>query len=216
MPNSFTIEMPYNQVMLLVMALFMFVGATRGWYREFFTSCALVILTAILIQPQLAAPIIDYLSRFIRLVLAFIAGRGSLDPSKLLERYAEIELPFSGTNPYLFLVVALVAFVFLSYGTRTNERNQTALSRILGGLLGLCNGYLALWLVMQYVLRYFRVTAPELMAVGQPSQVALALSGLPTTTLLPGQGQLSILLLLFLMAVFVLLGRLTAKPVLKK
>ena len=216
MPNSFTIEMPYSQVMLLVMGLFMFVGATRGWYREFFTSCALVVLTAILIQPQLAAPIIDYLSRFIRLVLAFIAGRGSLDPSKLLERYAAIELPFSGANPYLFLVVALVAFVFLSYGTRSNERNQSALSRILGGLLGLCNGYLALWLVMQYVLRYFRLTAPALTAVGQPSQVALAVRGLPVTTLLPGQGQQSILLLLFLMAVFVLLGRLTTKPAIKK
>jgi len=214
--NPFTIELPYNQLLLLVMALVMFVGATRGWFREFFTSCALAVLTGILVQPALAAPIIDYIARFLRLVVAFVAGRGSVDPAKLLERYRNIQLPFDGKNPYLFLVVALVAFVFLSYSTRSNEKSLSALNRILGGLLGLCNGYLSVWLVTQYVLRYFNIRAPGLSAAARPSQVSVAVRGLPTTSLIAGEGQQSILLLFFLMTVFVLLGRLTTRPVAKK
>jgi hypothetical protein len=202
--------------MRLVMALFMFVGATRGWFREFFTSCALVVLTAILLQPALAAPIIDYIARLVRLVVAFIAGRGSVDPTRLLERYRTIQLPFDGKNPYLFLVVVLVAFVFLSYSTRSNEKSMSALNRILGGLLGLCNGYLSVWLVTQYVLKYFSIRAPQLSAAARPSQVSVAVLGLPTTSLLPGEGGQSILLLFFLMTVFVLLGRLTTRSVTKK
>ncbi len=214
--NAFTVELPYNQVLLLVMALFMFVGATRGWFREFLTSCALVVLTAILAEPGLAAPVIDYIARFVRLIAAFIAGKGSVDPTKLLERYRTIQLPFDGKNPYLFLIVVLVAFVFLSYGTRAGDKNLSALNRILGGLLGLCNGYLSVWLVTQYVLKYFRIRAPELASAAQPSQVSVAVRGLPSMSLLPSSGQESILLLFFLMAVFVLLGRLTTKPVAKK
>ena len=214
--NPFTIELPYNQLLLLVMALFMFIGATRGWFREFFTSCALVVLTAILVEPKLAAPIIEYIARFLRLLAAFIAGKGSVDPTKLLERYRTIQLPFDGKNPYLFLIVVLVAFVFLSYGTRTNDKSMSALNRILGGLLGLCNGYLSVWLITQYVLKYFRIRVPELAAAAQPSQVSVAVRGLPSTSLLPSTGQDSILLLFFLMAVFGLLGRLTTRPLAKK
>ena len=68
MGTGFTLLIPYDQVLLLVMALFMFVGATRGWYREFITTAVLVGLTIFLIQPELAAPIVRYLesSRFIK------------------------------------------------------------------------------------------------------------------------------------------------------
>ncbi len=210
--NAFTIELPYDQVLLLVMGLFMFVGATRGWLREAITSAALAALTAILIQPALAAKVVDYISRLLRLILAFISGGGSVDPTKLLERYRNVEVPFDGENPYLFLVVALIAFVFLSYSTRSGDKSLSALNRILGGLLGLCNGYLCVWLVTQYVLRYFGIRNAGLAAAARPSQVSVAVGGLPSTSLFPADGQQSILLLFFLIAVFVLLGKLTTKP----
>lgn len=212
MGTSFTIGIPYQQLLLLVMALFMFVGATRGVVRESITSFGLVVLTAILIKPQLAAPLIDYLSKFLRLMLAFIMGKGNLEPSKLMSRYASIQLPFDGKNPYLLLVWALVGFVILSYSTRSNNKNVTGLGHILGGLLGLCNGYLSVWLVMQYVVKYFQKTAPELTAAGAPQQVAVAIQGLPSQSTFPGEGQSTVLILLFLMTVFVLLGRVSAKP----
>ena len=49
MESGFTLAIPYDQLLLLVMALFMFVGATRGWYRGF-------ISTAVLVAQELALP----------------------------------------------------------------------------------------------------------------------------------------------------------------
>ena len=163
MGSGFTLDIPYDQIMLLVMALFMFIGAVRGWHREFFTTCVLLVLLVFLINPLLAAPVAEYLAKLVRLILALVQGRGSLDPDQLLEHYETIEVPFGAGNPYLFLVIFLVGFVLVSYGTRTNTGNLSALSRILGGVLGLLNGYLVISLIRDCVLKHFQREAPELL-----------------------------------------------------
>ena len=201
MGSGFTLDIPYDQIMLLVMALFMFIGAVRGWHREFFTTCVLLVLLVFLINPLLAAPVAEYLAKLVRLILALVQGRGSLDPDQLLEHYETIEVPFGAGNPYLFLVIFLVGFVLVSYGTRTNTGNLSALSRILGGVLGLLNGYLVISLIRDYVLKHFQREAPELAAAGPPSQFSVAVSDLPPSGLLGEGGRQGMLLLLVVVAV---------------
>lgn len=221
--SPFTIQIPYDQVLLLVMALFMFVGATRGWYAEFITTVFLGALTAILFEPRLAAPIIEYVSKFFRLILAFIQGRFSVDPTQLLPRYRGIQMPFDGKNPYLLLVVVLIVFVILSYSTRGATRGVAALSRILGGLLGLLNGFLAVSLVKEYLLKYFQpkvaalqaqgISAEGVSAQGIPQQVGVAVSGLPNGHLLQGEGWQIVAVLLAGMVLVLILSTLTGHPI---
>ena len=141
MGAPFTVEIPYDQLMLLVMGLFMFVGATLGAYREAITTFGLVVLLALLLEPGLATPIVGYLSNLVRLIIAFFVSHFSVNPKVLLDTYATITVPFTSENPYAFLIFALLGFVLLSYASR-DGKEVTALSRILGGLLGLFNGFL--------------------------------------------------------------------------
>lgn len=210
---GFMLEIPYNQLLLLVMALFMFVGATRGWYREFITTCGLIALLAILIKPELAARIIDYISKLVRLILAFLQGRGAVDPKRLLAAYETVKVPFDGKNPYLLLIIALVGFVVLSYGTRGGGKDVSALSRILGGLLGLFNGYLAVSLFTEYVIKYIRGRTPVLATAAPPQQFSVAISRLPSGDLLRGQGLQILAGLLGVLAAVVFISNAMGRPI---
>ena len=211
MRDAFTLLISYDQLLLLVIGLFMFVGATRGWRQEFISSCVLLVLTGVLIQPELAAPIIDYVARCIRLIVAFLQGFGSLDFAQLEARYQTIKLPFDGDNPYMLLSVVLVGFVIVSYSVRGTTKGLSALSRILGGLLGLFNGYLTISLFKEYVLKYFQKSSPALFAAASPSpQVSIAVQGVPTGDLLAG-GSSKMMLLLLLVMVAGLFGTMIAR-----
>jgi len=219
MGDGFALPISYDQLMLLVMGLFMFVGATRGWRQEFISSCVLLVLTAILIQPGLAAPIVEYISKIIRLVLAFIQGFGQLDFAALEARYQAIKLPFDGSNPYALLIAVLIGFVLISYSIRGNIKGVTAFSRILGGLLGLFNGFLVISLFRQYVLKYFQKTDPALWAAAGPSpevSVTVPVQGVPTGDLLTGERFQIVIVLLGLMVVVLFISMVAGKPIGKK
>jgi len=221
--SPFTVQIPYDQVLLLVMALFMFVGATRGWYAEFITTVFLGALTAILFEPRLAAPIIEYVSKFFRLIVAFVQGRFNVDPKQLLTRYGAIQMPFDGKNPYLLLVVVLILFVILSYSARGATKGVAGLSRILGGLLGLLNGFLTVSLVKEYLLKYFQpkvaalqaqgIAAEGVSAQGVPQQVTVAVSGLPNGRLLQGDGLMIVAVLLGGIVLVLILSTLIGQPI---
>ena len=214
MGDGFALPISYDQLMLLVMGLFMFVGATRGWRQEFISSCVLLVLTAILIQPGLAAPIVEYISKIIRLVLAFIQGFGQLDFAALEARYQAIKLPFDGSNPYALLIAVLIGFVLISYSIRGNIKGVTAFSRILGGLLGLFNGFLVISLFRQYVLKYFQKASPALWAAAGPSpEVSVTVQGVPTGDLLTGEKWQIMVVLLGLVVAVLFISMVAGKPI---
>ncbi|HNR97106.1 MAG: Colicin V production protein [Chloroflexi bacterium ADurb.Bin180] len=180
MTSPFTVIISYDQMVLLIMALFMFVGAMRGFSREVVTSVGLVVLLALLAQPALAGPVVDYLSRLVRLVLAFFQSHFSVDPDVLLKYYQNAKVPFSSENPYAVLICALVAFVLLSYGTRGHEKEASALGRLLGGVFGLLNGFLVITLFKEYVIQYLLQRSPTVAAAGRPAGFSVAVQGVPT------------------------------------
>jgi len=217
MGNGLTLEIPYDNLVLLVMSLFMFVGATRGWRQEFISTCVLLGLTAVLIQPELAAPVVDYLARMIRLILAFIQGLGRLDFAELEARYRAIKLPFDGDNPYMLLIAILVAFVLVSYSIRGRTIGLTPFSRIMGGLLGLFNGFLVISLFKEYVLQYFQKSTPALWtAAGPRPEVSVALKGLPTGGVLAGGVPSFMSALVLLLVVLLVITTLTSMRQKKK
>jgi len=216
MGAGFTLLIPYEQLLLLVMALFMFVGATRGWYREFISTIVLVALAAILIQPELATPIIRYIAGFLRVLLAFVRSGFSLDLSKLAKVASDLELPFDANNPYMFLILMLVGSVLLSYGTTGGKKQVTAVSHVLGGLLVLLNGFLIVSLFKEYVVGYLQRTSHGLWAAGPPSAISVAVQGVPLNGLLGGSAGTVVFILLGLMVAVPLIGIATGRPIGKR
>lgn len=219
MGNPFTVEMPYDQLMLLLMGLFMFVGATRGAYREALTTFGLVVLLALLIEPALATPIITYLAKLVRLIIAFVDSGFSVDPKTLIDYYEKVQLPFGAENPYALLIFVLVCVVLLSYGTRAGDKDLTALSRILGGLLGLFNGFLVVSLFKEYLIKYVQqrmrlqgMIVPQ----GAATEVSVALKGFPTTGPLAGDRWQYIVALLGAVAALLFLSSAVGMPLKKK
>ncbi len=216
MGAGFTLLIPYEQVLLLVMALFMFIGATRGWYREFVSSAVLIALAVFLIQPELATPVVRYISSLLRIIVAFIRSGFSLDLSKLSDVVKQVKLPFDANNPYMFFILVLVGFVVLSYMTIGPSKKVTALSRILGGLLGLFNGFLVVSLFKEYVIKYFQKASPALAAAGPPPSVSVAVGGPPVGGVLTGTSGILILVLLGLMVGVLLTSMATGQPIGKR
>nr|MBC7245877.1 hypothetical protein [Chloroflexota bacterium] len=219
MGTPFTVVIPFDHLLLLLMGLFMVVGAMRGFYREVITTVGLVALLVLLLQPGLAAPIINYASKLVRLILAFFASHGSVDLPTLMSVYEKISVPFDGRNPYAFLIVVLVGFVLLSYGTH-NGKDVTMLSRILGGVLGLLNGYLVINLFKEYVVKYiqekYRAQGVIAMAETSPEQVSVALQDLPTGGLLAGDRWQILLILLGVIAALLFISTVTGLSLKKK
>jgi hypothetical protein len=215
MASGFTLAIPYDQLLLLVMALFMFVGATRGWYREFISTAVLISLTVFLLKPELAAPVVRYTAGFSRIVVAFLRSGFSLDLGRLADSVDQVTLPFDASNPYMLFVVSLVLFVLLSY-TTGGARSVSALSRLLGGLLGLFNGFLVVSLFKEYVVKYFQKSLPEIAAASVSPDVAVSVSGLPTGSLLTGGGSTLVVVLLALIAGVLLTSTVTGRPIGKR
>lgn len=215
MGTPFTVEIPYDQLMLLVMGLFMFVGATRGAHREAITTVGLVILLALLLEPGLAKPIVGYISNLVKLIIAFFVSHFSVNPKILLDTYATIEVPFTAENPYAFLIFALLGFVLLSYASR-DGKDVTALSRILGGLLGLFNGFLVISLFKEYVVKYIVTRTPTVAIAGPPAQVSVALKGLPVSGPLAGDSWQFIVALMGAVAALLFISSVAGMPLKKK
>jgi len=202
--GPFTLLISFEQLTLLVMMLFMVVGAMRGVKQEAVTSGGLVVLLALLVEPALARPLASYASRFLRLILAFFRSNFAVEPQRLLNAYNEVSVPFSGENPYPFLIAGLVVFVLLSYSSRGLTKDATALSRVLGGLLGICNGFLAITLVREYLVKYLQQRG-GLSVAAAPSEIGVALTSVQTGGITSGTipryvlflaGALSVLLLI--------------------
>jgi uncharacterized membrane protein required for colicin V production len=204
MGTGFTLLIPYDQLLLLIMALFMFVGAMRGWYREFASSVVLVVLAVFLVRPELAAPVVRYVAGFLRILLAFLRSGLSIDLGRLARLADDVTLPFDGNNPYMFFIIALVAFVLLSYATGGTVKKVSPLSRILGGLLGLFNGLLVVSLFKEYALKYFQKASPAVYAAGPPAAVSVAVSSLPLGGFMAGTMSSIVLVLLGLMVAVLL------------
>lgn len=213
MGTGFTLLLPYDQLLLLVMALFMLVGALRGWYREGVSTAFLVVLAVFLVRPELAVPVVRYFAGFLRILLAFVQSGFSIDLGRLEKVAVQVQLPFDANNPYMFFILALVVFVVLSYATGSSLKRVSPLSRILGGLLGLFNGLLVVSLFKEYALKHFQKASPALYAAGPPSAVSVSVSRLPLGGLMAGSMSTLILVLLGLMVAVLLFSMATNRPI---
>lgn len=181
------ITIDYDTLVLVAVLLFAGIGFFRGWLREGMTTVVLLVLVALLAKPELAGPIIVYINKLLKLILAFLKGGLTLDLENILKTYKEMGDVFTPENPYQFLLWLTGAGVALSYlGGRLAlgaGDTLTPLSHLLGGLLGAFNGFIVISLVKEYLIKYVQhlpqpTAQVSALAAGglEPGKVAIAVS----------------------------------------
>jgi hypothetical protein len=153
------IAIDYNTLTLVAILLFAAVGFTRGWLKEGVTTALLVALVGLLYKPELVKPIASYINKIVKLIQVILADGLRFDLSAMAKSAGSTPDAFLPDNPYNFLMWALVILIALSYiGTRYGMADNalSPLSRILGGLAGAINGFIAISLFKEYAVGYFQ------------------------------------------------------------
>jgi len=160
------IVIDYDSLVLVVVFAFAAIGLSRGWLTEFINTVLFVILSVLLIKPEMLQPVLEKLNELTKLLVAMF--KSGFDLGGALTTYKEMDHIIDPNNPYPILLVVIVALLAMQYtGTRIKLTGElTALSRILGAILGAINGNIVLSLGKELILRYTEKQV-EIMAAEQ-------------------------------------------------
>jgi hypothetical protein len=150
-----TLPIEYSELLTLVLAIFAFVGLMRGWYREGVTSLFIGVLAVLVWKPEIAAGIISKLNAILGLVIKFVKSGFSFDLGTVSAQAVDAKWTIDASS-YQFYIVVTTILVIVSYliGEATFHGKVTPLGRLLGGVLGICNGYVLLSLVRTALINY--------------------------------------------------------------
>ncbi len=194
----------YSDIITLILAIFAFVGIMRGWYKEGITSLFVAALAILVWKPAVANKIINLINAIIRLVLTFFKANLSLDPAQLSTAASSVQ-PIIDPASFKLYVVITVALLIASYfvGEASFKGKVTPLGRVLGGLLGLFNGFVIASLVKQYLLNYL-IAKNQYMAWSD--QLSIQMTDVPTDNFFAGYGIIFILIVLVAVIALMIAG----------
>lgn len=183
------ITIDYQTISMIAVLMFALVGFMRGWLKEGITTVLLILLVAVVFKPELVTPLLvvaNQIAKLLKAVLINLPG----GPKPAAGAQAELKDIFTPENPYNFLIWVLLFFIGLSYlGSKVAFKDEglSPLSRILGGVLGAFNGFIAVSLFKEFLVRYFqgltmeqRAAMAALQAGAPPPQgVSVAIQNVP-------------------------------------
>jgi uncharacterized membrane protein required for colicin V production len=180
------VQLDYTLVTYIVVAIFGLVGFMRGWWKEAFTTGLLALLLLLLKQPDAAAGIVDFIDRMV--VSGWNAIQTVRQSSDMIAAAMPVEEP-PVIDPkdrsiyIIILVVAIVASYFFSKIGMTES--MSAAARIIGGVLGVYNGYVVLTLVREFLIGRFLPGGADMAAAAAvaPTSVQLEVTNLPQSSM---------------------------------
>lgn len=191
------IVIDYDSLMWVMVFAFAAIGLSRGWLTEFINTILLMLLSILLVKPDMLTPILTKLNQLLKLLMALFKSGLSLDPGELSVVILGVEDIIDPNNPYPVLLVLTIVVLAVQYaGTRVKLTGElTAFSRILGAILGAINANIVLSLGkellrknMQMQVARASVSAQEITAVQAqvtgiqalaPNGVAVAMKDVP-------------------------------------
>lgn len=199
-----TLPIDFRELQLLILFIFAMVGIMRGWYREGITSLFVAFLGILVWRPEIGEGIINWINNFIRFILMFVRSGFSFDPARLS---AQVVSPRSLLDPdsYRFWMTVTVIMVVISYviGETSFHGNLTGLGRLLGGVLGVANGFVLLSLARQYLTNYWRSQG---LVVASTGPVTVQLNNVPAGDLAGGYGIVFVLVILVAVIALLIAG----------
>ncbi len=156
-----TFEIDYVVLMYMVMGLFGLVGFFRGWWKEGVTTFLLTLLVILLKVPEAAQAIIDTINKLIKLIYIIIVAH-SLEAERIAEVAKEIKqapIVLNASDNHIY-IITLIVLIILSYmvgkiGMGKDVTGVHPLGALLGGILGLFNGFVVISLVREYLVRRY-------------------------------------------------------------
>jgi hypothetical protein len=201
-----TLPIDYSDLITLVLAIFAFVGIMRGWYKEGITALFTIALAILVWRPQVAEKIIEVINGIIKLIASFFKAKGSLDPADLGAAAGQVSPNlFLDPDSYRLYIILTIVMLIVSYliGEARFKEKVTPLSRILGGILGLFNGFVIVSLIKQYLLNYLRAKGGY---VTWSNEVSIKLTDVPIDNFFAGYGIIFILIVLVAVIALMIAG----------
>ena len=199
-----TLPIDFRELQLLILFIFAMVGIMRGWYREGITALFVAFLGILVWRPEIGEGIINWINNLIKFILMFVRSGFSFDPARLS---AQAVSPGSLLDPssYRLWMTVTVIMVIISYvvGETTFQGNMTGLGRVLGGVLGVANGFVLLALARQYLTDYWRSQG---LVVAQSGPVTVQLNNVPAGDFAGGYGIVFVLVILVAVIVLLIAG----------
>ncbi|MBN1937590.1 MAG: hypothetical protein JW934_23235 [Anaerolineae bacterium] len=194
----------YSDIITLILMIFAFVGIMRGWYKEGITSIFVAALAILVWKPAVANKVIDLVNAIIKLILSFFKANLSLDPSQISAAADSVQ-PIIDPASFKLYIIITVALLIISYfvGEANFKGKVTPMGRVLGGLLGLFNGFVIASLVKQYLLNYL-VAKNQYMAWSD--QLSIQMTDVPTDNFFAGYGIIFILIVLVAVIALMIAG----------
>lgn len=148
------IVIDYDTLLLVAVFAFAAIGLSRGWLTEFINTVLLLLLSILLVKPEMLAPVLEKLNELGKLLLAML--KSGLDLGEAFTIFKDMDDIIDPSNPYpllLFLTIALLAMQYA--GTRIRLTGElTPFSRILGAVLGAVNANIVISLGKQLILEH--------------------------------------------------------------
>lgn len=153
-------EINWTVLTYMVIGLFALNGFFRGWWKEAVTTVFLVLLVFLLQQPELAESFINLLNELLRTVWQALPDTLVPTIRDLLEtllgvRTSAVGIQANPGNPGTWLMVLILFMVVATLLGRTGLTNQNyppnPVGSLLGGLVGIFNGFLVTNLVREYL-----------------------------------------------------------------
>jgi len=175
------VQVDYNVLAYMIVGVFGLVGFFRGWWKEAITAGLLTLLLVMLTVPDMATIIVNALNTVVDTVWNFIQSIRQSSPA--VASVAPVGAPPDVTpERYWVYVFILVALVIASYffGKIGLTQGLSAGSRLLGGVVGFYNGFIAVSLLREFVLgRYLPGASAAAATATPPSTVAVQVMNLP-------------------------------------
>jgi hypothetical protein len=205
-----TLPIDFRELQLLIIGIFAFIGIMRGWYREGITSLFIAVLGILVWRPETGQGMINWINEWIKILLRLI--RSGFDPNRFTTQAVDPG-PILDPASYRLWVIVTAIMVFVSYliGEATFNRKLAPLGRLLGGILGMANGYVLLALARQYLTDYWRAQGR---VVAQSGPVTVQLTNVPAGNFAGGYGIIFILGILIAVITLLILGDRIKGPIL--
>ena len=176
------IQVDYNVLAYMVVGVFGLVGFFRGWWKEAITAGLLTLLLVMLTVPDMATVIVNALNTAVNTVWNFIQSIRNSSPAVASVAQVGGAPPSVTPQNYWVYVFILVGLVLASYflGKIGLTQGLSAGSRLLGGIVGFYNGFVAVSLLREFVLgRYLPGASAAAANATPPSTASVQIFNLP-------------------------------------
>ncbi len=209
------IEIPYETLMIIIVALFALSGFLRGWWREGITTIFLILLTIFLTSPELAGSIIEFVNGVFAsawdILVGLLETLGIIEATVAAASTPPIEINPDDRTTFVIILIVMVLLSYFTSKITLGGRTVTVGGRIFGGILGAINGFLAFNLVKEYIVgRFFPETGLTAQSAA-PSELSIGITNVPPESVFTDTSQLLVIGLGVIILALLLANRLTSR-----